>query len=100
MKSILNLSGSTFKHITVKSRLGGETKIQEKIIRKFMKLARSKEAKKLFEKDPCKIFTDRFILVRNQKNLAKTYSYKKCRSNFRKFDMMARNLKSCSNNEN
>ena len=40
-----------------------------------MKLARSKEAKKLFEKDPCKIFTDRFILVRNHKNLAKTYSY-------------------------
>ena len=73
-----NLSGSTFKDITVnRSRLGVETKIQEKIIRKFMKLARSKEAKKLFEKDPCKIFTDRYILVRNHGNLAKTYSYSK-----------------------
>ena len=64
----LTFYGSTFKHITViRGRLPAETKIEEKIIRKFMKLARSNEAKKLFEKDPCKIFTDRYILVRNPK---------------------------------
>ena len=40
-----------------------------------MKLARSKEAKKLFDKDPCKIFTDRYILVRNHNNRAKIYLY-------------------------
>ena len=60
-----------------RGRLGVETKIQEKIIRKFMKLARSKEAKKLFEKDPCKIFTDRYILVRNNSNRVNTYLYSK-----------------------
>ena len=39
-----------------------------------MKLARSNEAKKLFEKDPCKIFTDRYILVRKYNYRAKIYS--------------------------
>ena len=50
---------------TYKSRkIDRLTKIQERVIRKFMKLARSKETQKLFEKDPCKIFTDRYLLVR------------------------------------
>ena len=74
----MSLSGNTFKQITViRGRLAAETKIEEKIIRKFMKLARSNEAKKLFEKDPCKIFTDRYIQVRNHIYRAKIYSYSK-----------------------
>ena len=56
----LSLFGSTFKHITViRGRLPAETKIEEKIIRKFMKLARSNEAKNYSKKTPAKfLLTD------------------------------------------